>query len=399
MAEATIDGMAFFRGASAGGAFRLSEAAAKSATEIIGDWTIETRAGSEIVVARGEGGATYEEARDEALAAANRGLDYLCLRGATPMSIRHAGTEHIVWWSDDSESVIRLLSVPTQTLHVGEVTVTGGTPAVPPPPEWHESARYFRLSQLSDDLFDSFRNIYLALESILDHLAPQRTTPPLEREGEWFRRALTEADKVVSLAGHAPRGAPDPVEALYDELYVSTRNLVFHAKSTRAYLLPHSSPERRAVEETARRAAYLYIALAEKVVHLRPPGSGWFAGAWRMHIDGLAPRLGIVVTNDPAPFSADDTAINPSGGVVVELSVTRASELDRPFEHAFLGVGEGAEVARLAQVTRVCSTVDGEPHTAGIPEGAFRISDVDRFEALVVLRARNATELKRDFAS
>jgi hypothetical protein len=399
MAEATIDGMALFDGASAGGAFRLSEAPSESATERIGDWTIEVRAGSEIVVARGEGGETYEEARDAALAAANQGLDFRCLRGAAPMAISHAGTEHIVWWSEDSTSVIRLLSIPTITLHVGKVTVTGGTPVVPPPPKWQESARYFRLSQLTNDLFDSFRNVYLALESILDHLAPQRTIPPVEREGEWFRRALTEAGRVINLAGHAPKGVSDPVEALYDELYLSTRNLVFHAKATRAYLLPHSSPQRRAVEETTRRAAYLYLALAERVIHLRPPGSGWFAVAWRMQVESLAPRLGIVVTNDPAPFSADDTAINPSGGELVELSVSRASEHDRPFEHAFLGVGPGAEVAKLAQVTRVCSTVDGEPHSAGIPEGAFLLSDVDRFEALVVLRARNAHEPKRDFAS
>ena len=57
MAGASIDGMAFFDGASAGGAFRLSEAAAKDSTEIIGDWTIDVRARSEIVVARGRGGA------------------------------------------------------------------------------------------------------------------------------------------------------------------------------------------------------------------------------------------------------------------------------------------------------------------------------------------------------
>jgi hypothetical protein len=117
-----------------------------------------------------------------------------------------------------------------------------------------------------------------------------------------------------------------------------------------------------------------------------------------MLVDGLAPRLGIVVTNDPAPFSADETAINPSGGELVELSVSRASEHDRPFEHAFLGVGQGSEIANLRQVTRV-STVDGEPHSAGIPEGAFLVSELDRFEALVVLRARNAKEPKRDFAS
>ena len=147
------------------------------------------------MVTRGEGGATYEEARDHALAAANKGLDFLCLRGAMPMAIRHPGTEHIVWWSEDSQSVVRLLSIPTLTLHVGKVTVTGGTPVAPAAPEWQESARYFRLSQLSDDLFDSFRNVYLALESILDHLAPQRTAPPLERAGECFRRALGAASR------------------------------------------------------------------------------------------------------------------------------------------------------------------------------------------------------------
>jgi len=95
----------------------------------------------------------------------------------------------------------------------------------------------------------------------------------------------------------------------------------------------------------------------------------------------------------------DETAINPSGGEIVELSVSRASEYDRPFEHAFLGVGKGSEIAGLGRVTRVWSTVDGEPHSAGMPEGVFLVSDIDRFEALVVLRARNASEPKRDFAS
>jgi hypothetical protein len=204
---------------------------------------------------------------------------------------------------------------------------------------------------------------------------------------------------MVDLAGRAPRHASDPVDALYEELYLSTRNLLFHAKSTRTYLLPHSSPQRRAVEETTRRAAYLYLALAEKVIHLRPPGSGWFAAAWRMQVDGLAPRLGLVVTNDSAPFSAEDTAINASGGDLVELRVIRAPEHDRPFEHAFLGVGSGAAITKLGQVTRVGTTVDGEPLTAGIPEGAFLVSDIDRFEVLVILRARNANEPKRDFAS
>ncbi len=386
----------FVDGSTVGGAFRLSDAARDTATEIIDDWTVEVRAGSRVVVARGKGGASYDEARDNALDAANRALDFICLSGARPLAIRDTATEHIVWWSQGAQSVVRLLSVPTLTLHVGAVTVTGGKPVVPLPPEWQASARYFRLSQLTDDLFDSFRNLYLALESILDHLAPQRAG---EGEGKWLRRALTEAGKVVYLGGHAPKDAPDPVEALYDELYRSTRNQIFHAKTTRAHLLPHNSPARNAVEETARRAAYFYLALAEKVIHLRPPGSGVFAGFWQMQVDALAPRLGIAATNDLAPFSADDVVINPSGGELVALCVSRALELDRPFEHAFLGVAPGSAIAKLGQVTRICSTVGGEPLSAGIPEGTLLISDIDRFEALVVLRGRNANGPKRDFAS
>jgi hypothetical protein len=44
---------------------------------------------------------------------------------------------------------------------------TGRAARRPASPKWQESARYFRLSQLTDDLFDSFRNVCLALESIL----------------------------------------------------------------------------------------------------------------------------------------------------------------------------------------------------------------------------------------
>jgi hypothetical protein len=44
MAEASIDRMAFFDGVWAGGAFRLSQAATKDLTEVVGDWAIEMRA-------------------------------------------------------------------------------------------------------------------------------------------------------------------------------------------------------------------------------------------------------------------------------------------------------------------------------------------------------------------
>jgi len=43
-------------------------------------------------------------------------------------------------------------------------------------PEWHASMRYLRMSKTTDD---PFRNVYLALESLLNRLQPRT---PSERE-------------------------------------------------------------------------------------------------------------------------------------------------------------------------------------------------------------------------
>jgi hypothetical protein len=43
--------------------------------------------------------------------------------------------------------------------------------------------------QITDDLMEAYRNRWLATESLLDHLEPQR---PREREKDWLLRALIQ---------------------------------------------------------------------------------------------------------------------------------------------------------------------------------------------------------------
>ncbi len=76
-------------------------------------------------------------------------------------------------------------------------------PPVPTPPlAWHESLRYFRLSQTTDDLFDAYRNAYLALESILSSIAPQRTDAAGKvNEGESGYLKLAESHLGVRRSG------------------------------------------------------------------------------------------------------------------------------------------------------------------------------------------------------
>lgn len=311
--SARIDGIEFFSsGESAGGSFMLNEASKVTAVEIVDKWVTEVQAGSRIVVARGAGPDSFERARAESIDAANKGLDLLSARGVVDVSIREAEDQHISWWVERGCSVIRVLSVPTVQVHVGDVTVTGGMQIVPPP-LWHESLRYFRLSQITDDLVDAYRNLYLGLECLLDTIAPQRSGPtgkPAEGEGAWFRRALVEAGNVVSLAGFVPQGTPDPVQALWDDLYRDVRSALFHAKASRPTIVPHGSNQRQEIAESLTRATALYLALAKYVLHIRRPGGGIFAGFWRMQTDALVGRLSIVATDDPAPVSPDDEDVN-----------------------------------------------------------------------------------------
>jgi hypothetical protein len=155
-------------------------------------WTAEVLAGTQTIVARGRRASGYEAVRDAGLDAAQEALDLLCIRGTLSLSIVRVETSHFAWWTESSRTIMRIVGVAD--LNVG-VTVTAsvvdahGNPkhATPLPVVWHPSFRYFRVSQTSTDLFDAYRNLYLALESILTTIVPVRHS---ERESSWLRRAL-----------------------------------------------------------------------------------------------------------------------------------------------------------------------------------------------------------------
>ncbi len=395
--------MAFFGGgATSGAAFELDREAGEDLTEVIGSWSVELRAGSRIVVARGVGPSRYEDARDQALDAANKGLDMLSAGRSRNHWMQNTADQHVAWWYEGTRSVVRVRTVPTVRITIPPITASGGTPVIPPPPRWHESLRYFRLSQTTDDLFEAYRNVHLALESILDTIAPQVTKAPGtagEGEGDWFRRALTAAGGLVNLSAFAAPGASNPVDALYTELYRDRRSALFHAKASRMYLLPHGAQQRREVTESLRRATSLYLGLIEKVSDVRRLGGGLSAAGWRLMTDSLVPQLRIVATDDPTPFSADDQAVNPTGGRLVVMHTGAAPQYDRPFERSFLGQTAGSRLRVMSRIARICSTVVGEVHTASIPEGILRAPRINRFEVLLTLRVDNVNQPRTLYAS
>lgn len=393
---AEIDGMFILRRSGrpkSGAAFGLGGVSRLTALEKLGGgWEVEVRDGSRIVVARGGSASTYEDARDEALRMANAGLDLLSMKGSADLGIADAVDSHIVWWPSDQGTVLRVSSVATFTASLdATVTATDAQGNVVPPPrqrrhKWDESFTYFRRAQLTDDLFEAFRNICLALESLLSRIAAPK---PAEREHDWLNRALSVVHAhVVKLDPFAPPGTTNPSRAVGDEIR-QARNAVFHAKENQARFMPHDWADRTKVSEALAGMVRLYLRIAETHLQLRRSWSGLFAGGFRMLTNHLDSALVIHVTDDTTPFDPDQSTINPRGGRVLSLATRPTPELDQPFVRYFAGRVSLASPSGLTRLTRTVATVDGSPWFVSVVDGRLTLSGIDWFEAQMGIRATN----------
>ena len=223
---------------------------------------------------------------------------------------------------------------------------------------------------------------------------------PTESEGNWFKRALTEADKRVSLAPFAPTGSANPVHDLYDEFYVRTRTALFHAKGSRPSFLPHSpGQEREEVNAAISRLSRLYMALAEKDLGTHSSMSGLFAPGFDMMTKHLIPKTRLQATDDKAAADPAAEVLNPSGGVVVDLGTRHAPEMERPFIRAFLGTAKAADLSKLARLAVIAAKMDDKLFAYGSVDGELILSRVERLEGQLSVRQRNLQQPKSYFAS
>lgn len=392
-----------------GAAFELAQPARRSDTTEVGQWTIEVEGGKSIVVARSNESDSYDSAFKYGLEHAQKGLDLLSLKGPNSLLIKKYEDQHITWWTEPSgTTTLRITSIAQLNVEVGpaKVVVKDSAGNVVPDqpvaePEWHESFRYYRLSQSTDDLFDAFRNAYLALESILSTIRPQRLRPsgrPDEGEGEWFRRALTEANSLVTLAPHVPNGTPDPVEYLYDRLYIDTRSAMSHAKSGRRILLPQNDTERNEITRNLETLIQLYLRLAEAKLGARKLGGGIFAAGFRLMFARFFDDIELYASDDPSPFNEADESPNPHGGTLVPLRPASATELDIPYLATRLWTSPTADLRVLPCIRRVIATENGVPYMGDVLEADLTLGHIDQFEVQLGGRGINAGQPRNRYS-
>lgn len=256
-----------------GGSFRLNKPAAITHQEpLAAGWVAELVGGSRQIVVHGPTAIDdYRDAVYEAHAAAQEALDLMTMRAVGDLVIEGADSGHIVWWLAGGVVFARIVGISdvgvsasataTVTDKDGNIVPSSAPPAL----FWHESLRYFRLAQATSDLFDAYRNMYLALEALLSTVVPQRLKPngkPDELEGAWLMRALQHVHSVLPFGQYAPSGSINPVKDVYGDLYAGTRTALFHAKSGRAVLLPHGRVAQTNVIESLERLSRLFLDLS-----------------------------------------------------------------------------------------------------------------------------------------
>jgi hypothetical protein len=397
---AALDGMALLDGHETGGALLLDEAAPADAVADAGDgWTVEVRAGSRCVVARCKDIHPAESVYELAANAAQRSLDLFSVRNVGNLHILHAEDEHLLWWAENGRRIIRVFGVATLKMDVPPVRVrvtdaSGRERPTPPEPEvaWDPSFRYFRLAQVSDEVFDAFRNLYLALESILSGWRPPNQG---EREFDWLLRALREAETDgLNLVPFAPDGSTDPAEDIRAELYGDVRTATFHAKSGRTTLLPLDAVDRGRVLDALSRLARLYLALAQHILGQRRPEGGVALGGFELSVGRVVDQFEVNVTDDPARADASDTVANPGGGTIIPMRSRPSPEFDERFLRTVAGE---ARVEDLGALTHLAGVValhrpDGQLASFSQLEGRLTLGGFDTLQAVMGVRGVNVRQ-------
>jgi len=275
-----------------------------------------------------------------------------------------------------------------------------------PPPTWHPSMRYFRRSQVTTDLYDAFRNVYLALESLLSAVEPMPVKAngrPDKGERAWFADALRAAGAMILPEQYVKAGssAGDPVDALVEELYDTVRTSIFHAKGGLPVMLPQDRQHRAAVLDAKKRATRLYVDLAAAHLGTRYLSGQFSDHAFQAMLGSASDGVHIEVSDDPAPFARDDTAVNPSDGSVVALPAERAPDLEGPLQAVVRATCPAAELtSALTRVTRFGTVnADGGAAVVQTLEGSLDVAGFTTVEFIVGLRAIQGSQPKSEYAT
>lgn len=283
-----------------GAVFALNAPARKDRVQSFGDWVAKLREGVAYVCVRAatsDQTKALETVATAAHAIAEDFLDIVAVEERTPLLVAEPH-DNVVWRIGPHGLKVQLTTSIVFAAEQGDVRLIVKDAAgniVPAPryvPPAHQPVyRYFRYSQAAQNVFDAYRNMFLALESALDHIAPKQQG---EGETDWLRRAMTDAVQkhAADLAPFVTTAGKDPVECFIDAHYSAVRCAVFHAKAAGGGALrPGSLSDHHLVLHQLLAVQGVAEHLLKALFSVRLPQGGFFHSGFGLVLSKIAPVM------------------------------------------------------------------------------------------------------------
>jgi hypothetical protein len=227
---------------SSGAAFLLDAPAKDSSTLSFPDGLVAIRQDAPFATVSLARPLNQEEAKYDAWRMLQETLDVLAARRQAVLQTAEGDCTYLVWVRDGAGYELVFVDTAdapwsmSMSIKIEGTGTAVHTPSLPPPPS-HPALRFYRLAHASADLFDAFRNAYLALECLVSEATPKG---PSESELNWLKRAF---------AGPLSAGLPSDVVGSHtiDDIYRDGRLPIFHAKVGSAFYAPNG-PERQSMQ-------------------------------------------------------------------------------------------------------------------------------------------------------
>lgn len=254
---------------SAGAAFQLRKPAKSTFTIEHEEGTVSTQKDSLYIVVKMRTEVTESELRDHAWRIIQESLDIRAAMHREALSTYRGDHEYALWTLGSSGYTLVIVDVSdlkwgvTARSESKSCDATAPSPA-PEPVAYHPALRFYRLSQLSEDLFDAYRNAYLSLECIVNKVSPKEK----EKEDEWLKRVLSGPLKNAIPSELVDCG----IDGLFEEIYTNGRLPLFHAKKD---FYTSQGPERDDIQSRLTKLHRLLASIMNHEISPLIPCSGW----------------------------------------------------------------------------------------------------------------------------
>jgi hypothetical protein len=292
-----------------GAIFPLSGKAMRDHRQSFGIWEVELRKDSSHVAVRSDIGdlqRPLDAVIEDSHRIVQRLLDIIAVEERNPLVVTEP-YNNVVWRTGPHGLKLQLTSgivFAAEPMFLKGITTdaAGNVQPDPPytPPQHHYAYRYFRFSQVAQNVFDAYRNMFLALEALLDYVEPKLSN---EGETDWLKRALLKAQsRGLNLSAFAKQSSMTPVGDFLDAHYSAVRCAAFHSKSSSGHvLLPGGLSDDSAVLQQLLAVQELVETLLKSEFSTRLMSSGFFPSGFEELLSNLAPVTGLFCSEAECP--------------------------------------------------------------------------------------------------